>query len=134
MHLRHAVAEPADPSLAAQYAALLRIVDDPVFHTGAWTYVPIAAAGSGWRLVAWRWAGSGCDDVAGAHRVVIVNFSDTEGWGNVVLPDATGDGGGDAIEVLEMLTNTTYARSAAALRSTGLVVGVAPWSAQIFRY
>ena len=96
-------------------------------------YVPIDPGGSGWRLVAWRWAASG-DDVDGGHRVVVVNFSDTEGWGSAVLPDAVGDGGGDAIEVLELLSNTSYARSAAALRTSGLLVGVQPWAAQIFRY
>jgi hypothetical protein len=99
-----------------------------VFHTGTWTYIDVDKSGTGWRLVAWRWG-----DSDGNKRLVVVNFSDTMGWGNVVVADATAPSG-DTLTITELITGVQYERSASQMRTTGLVCGVEPFSAQIFEY
>jgi hypothetical protein len=78
--------------------------------------------------MAWRWA-----DDAGNKRLVVINFSDTEGWGNVVVPDASAPSG-DNLTITELFSGIQYVRSASQMRTTGLVCGVAPFSAQVFDY
>ena len=79
-------------------------------------------------MMAWRWA-----DAEGNKRLVVVNFSDAEGWAHVPLADATAHGG-DTLMVTELLAGTVFSRSAEEVRVGGLVVGVGPYSAQIFEY
>jgi len=128
VHLRRAMPEEPSPALHAQYTKLLGILAHPVFHEGTWTYIDIPGEGSGWRLAAWRW------EYLGTKRLVVVNFSDAEGWGIVQVANAHGQGGSDEIELTDLLTDTKYTRSANELRWKGLTVGMAPWTAHIFEY
>merc|ERR1712187_494022 len=83
----------------------------------------------GWRLAAWRWASKD----GNTKRLIVVNFSDQQGWANVQLPDAESRNS-DTISVTELLTGIVYERKASDLRSSGLVCGLNAWTAQIFDY
>jgi hypothetical protein len=88
VHLRRAVSEAGNATVEALYGkltTLLSVGSGSVFHEGTWTYIPIDKSGTGWRLCAWRWSSGGAP---GSKRLVVVNFSDTQGWGNVVVSDA----------------------------------------------
>ena len=119
---------PLSPNVAPLLTPLSLRRTGSVFHDGTWTYISVDKSGTGWRLVAWRWS-----DSAGNKRLVVVNFSDTEGWGNVVVADAEAPSG-DSLTITELITDVQYVRSASQMRTTGLVCGVAPFSAQIFQY
>jgi len=81
-----------------------------------------------WRLMAWKW-------VNGNTKVVcIINYSDTQAQGRVVLSDAMGQNGNDSEQVVELLQNQVYTRSASEMRTQGLYVIVNSWYAQIFMY
>jgi len=123
VQLRRASKEPLNPDLHAKYDKLLDILSDDVFHKGTWTYLPLPS--DSWRLIAYKWT------LGSSKRLVVVNFSDQQGWGNVQLSDAEGAGN---IDITELLTGVKYQRSAPDLRSSGLTCGVDPWSAQIFEY
>jgi hypothetical protein len=130
VQLRRATSQSPNQELHKQYTALLRILSNDVFHEGSWTFIPVSKEGTGWRLCAWRWASSD----GRTKRLVVVNFSDTEGWGNVVIDDVQGEGGSDTLTITELFTGTDYQRSASQLRSSGLTCGLKPWTAQIFSY
>jgi len=127
VQLRRAEAEQANLALHHQYGNFLDVLKDPVFHRGSWTYVDVPRDGTGWRLVAWRWA------LGDTKRLVVVNFSDQEAWGVVKVADAEGKGS-DTLRVREMLTGATYQRSASEMRDKGLTCGLKAWSSQIFEY
>lgn len=129
VHLRRA--EPEQPSQSAEacYQNVFRVLRQPVFHSKAstWTYSTVGNSGNSWRLVAWRWSDGGDE-----RRLVVVNYSNQQGSGAIVLPDAPQAAG--KIPVVEQLTNATYMRDSSTLRSSGLFVVVNAWSSQIFKY
>jgi hypothetical protein len=129
VHLRREQNESNVSQVEAFYKQLLDITTQPVFRQGTWTNLNIAGSDTAWRLIGYRWA------YGNERRLCVINFSDTEGWGNAILADAQpGPNNNDTIPVTELLTNQVYYRSASALRSTGLGVGVNSWYAQIFKY
>jgi len=128
VQVRRAVAEQPSFALHAQYTKLLSVLASPVFHHGTWSYISIPKDGTGWRLMAWRWS------YGDSKRLVVINFSEAQAWGNVQVADAAGPSGSDDIKIIELLSDTAYTRSASDMRSSGLVCGVDPYSAQIFQY
>jgi len=129
VHLRREKAEPNVPAVESFYKSLLLITSQPVFQLGRWVNLNLGGSDSSWRLIGYRWS------YGAERRLCVINFSDTEGWANAVLADAQpGPSNNDTITVTELFTNQVYYRSASTLRSTGLVVGVTSWSAQIFKY
>jgi len=129
VQLRRATKEIPNPALVDQYKTLLSIISDDVFHTGKWTFIETPKGGTAWRLSAWRWASAD----GNRRRLVIVNFSDQEGWASVPVADAY-NGGSDDITITELLTGAVYQRSAGKMRNSGLRCGLKPFSAQIFNY
>lgn len=127
IHLRRAMPEQPDHDLRAKYAKLTEILAAPLFHKGTWTYINVPSEGSGWRLMAWRW------EYYGEKRLIVVNFSDQQGWGNVQVADAHASSG-DEVRLTELLSGEEYTRSGSEMRGRGLTVGLPPWSAQIFKY
>merc|ERR1712060_465671 len=99
---------------------------DKVFHDGTWTFVDVPKSGSGWRITAWRW------EYNGDNRLVVINFSEQQGWGNVQVANAAGRNGSDEVELTDLLTDERFTRSATEMRGSGLVVGLAPWQAHVF--
>lgn len=128
VQLRRATKQAPDEKLDKQYATLLKVLADDVFHTGTWTFIDTPHDGSAWRLTAWRWSSQD----GATKRLVVVNFSEQEGWANVQLADA--EGHSDEILVTELLTGSVYKRKVSEMRSSGLVCGLKAWSAQIFSY
>eukprot|EP00753_Platysulcus_tardus_P016998 PLAT618.1.p1 GENE.PLAT618.1~~PLAT618.1.p1 ORF type:complete len:521 (-),score=233.06 PLAT618.1:123-1685(-) len=125
VHLRRSAPEPIHANVTTYYNKLLHIVGAPVFQTGTFAYSDVQNSGDAWRLVAWRWFDSS------QRRLCVVNYSNQQGSGAIVTPNAAGSGN---ITVTEMISGDTYTRSAPAMRSTGLFVVVPPYSAQIFSY
>ncbi len=81
------------------YAQLTAITAHEVFQ-GQWRYQNVFGASTAWRLMAWTWSSS-------AHkRVVVLNYSDTQGEGRVILSDATPVNGNDTIPVTELFSGT----------------------------
>lgn len=130
VQVRRAVSEQPNPVLHAQYSKLLSVLSAPVFRSGVWSYISVPKDGSGWRLAAWRWSSHD----GSSKRLIVVNFSDAQGWGNVQVADAIGTNGSDDISITELFSGSQYTRSASEMRSSGLVCGVDPYTAQIFEY
>jgi hypothetical protein len=79
------------------YAQLTAITAQPVFQ-GQWAYQSVFGADSAWRLMAWTWADSE------QKRLVVVNYSDSDGSGRVILANAAPVQGNDTIPVTELLS------------------------------
>jgi len=106
VQLRRATKETPNTSLMQQYGKLLSIISDDVFHDGVWTFIDTPKDGSAWRISAWRWSSKD----GSKKRLIVVNFSDQEGWANVQVADAS-NGETDDISVTELLTGKVYTRS-----------------------
>jgi len=128
VHLRRGMPEERNTGLHAQYTKLMEALSEDVFHEGSWTMIGIPQEGSGWRLTAWRWEHNG------VKRLVIVNWSDQQGWGPVKVADAYSRDGSDNLPITDLLTDETYVRSASELRGPGLFVGLDAYQAHIFAY
>jgi len=128
VHLRRGMPEERNSGLHAQYTKLMEALSADVFHEGTWTMIGISQEGSGWRLTAWRWEHNG------VKRLVIVNWSDQQGWGRVQVADAYSRDGSDNLPITDLLTDQTYVRSASELRGQGLFVGLDAYQAHIFAY
>jgi len=128
IHLRRKQQEAAVPDAQAFFTKLNQIIADPVFHNGTWQYLNVFGADTSWRLMAWKW------NNGSTKRVIFVNYSDQQGQGKAILPDATGQAGGDQITIKELLNGDSYQRSASDLRNNGLFVIIPSWWAQIFSY
>lgn len=128
VHLRRWTPEAPNSALHARYTKLMEVLAHQVFHYGSWTFIDVPADGSGWRLTAWRW------EHDGEKRLVVINFSEQQAWGNVQVADAFGGDGSDNVELTDLLTGTSFSRSANELRTSGLVVGLPAWQAHIFAY
>lgn len=96
---RRAAPESVVPTVQQMYAQLTAITAHEVFQ-GQWQYQNVIGASTAWRLMAWTWSTST------AKRLVVVNYSDTQGEGRVVLSDAAPVNGNDTIPVTELLSGT----------------------------
>jgi glycosidase len=127
VHLRRAAPESAVSAVQQMYAQLTAITAHEVFQ-GQWQYQNVFGTSTAWRLMAWTWSTND------HKRLVVVNYSDTQGEGRVILSDAAPVNGNDTIAVTELFSGITYYRSAKDLRTNGLYVIVNQWWAQIFSY
>lgn len=128
VQLRRAASEPIAIGVPQFYELFTGILTRPVFHLGAWTYLPVTNDNSAWRLMAWKWTSDT------ERLLVVVNYSDTTGAGSVVLSDAQPINGNDTIPVTDLMSGQTWMRSAHALSTTGLLTVIQPWSCQILKY
>eukprot|EP01132_Coremiostelium_polycephalum_P005236 gene5236-6517_t len=129
VHLRREESEPAIGTAQGFYQNLTSIVSDPVFKYGDFQYLNVGGSDSSWPLIAYKW------NYQGEKRLCVLDFSDTEGSGYIVLDDAeAGPDGNDTIPVTDLLSGTTYYRSAQELRTQGLYVIINTWYGQIFKY
>jgi hypothetical protein len=123
---RRAREEQPHSEVVAFYDKLLPIVTHEVFKKGEWVYLdvwgtgmafpqalllaffsfqtslgshplPSSATDQSWRLMAWRWS------YGKERRLCVLNFSDYEGTGRVIVSDAEGEGD---IDITELLTGT----------------------------
>ncbi|KAN0012235.1 hypothetical protein ACTFIU_007533 [Dictyostelium citrinum] len=128
VHLRREQSEPAIADAMAFYQTLTSIVSDPVFKNGEFTYLNCTNDQESWNLVAYKWT------YQNERRLCVLNFSDQQGTGNIILDDAEPINGNDTIPVTDLLSNTTYYRSSEQMRTTGLYVIINSWYGQIFKY
>jgi glycosidase len=126
MPLNAAKPEAPDRTLAAQYAKVLHLTDDPVFHEGEWKSIDVAADSdtSNASLLAWRWKS------ASDYRLVIVNLGGGIAQGRVRI--AHDVPGGADLELTDALDGLIYERSRADLDAHGLYVRLAPHRAHLF--
>jgi len=126
VHLRRAADEKPDPVVYQKITKLMQVTSRDVFLNGTWNYLNVVGSESSWRLVAWRWC------LGSEKRVCVVNYSHDKGSGRVVLDVESGSD--DTIQITELLSDKSYARSANELRTVGLMVVLEAWDAQIFSY
>eukprot|EP01100_Stratorugosa_tubuloviscum_P010254 TRINITY_DN437_c0_g3_i1.p1 TRINITY_DN437_c0_g3~~TRINITY_DN437_c0_g3_i1.p1 ORF type:complete len:526 (+),score=213.75 TRINITY_DN437_c0_g3_i1:58-1635(+) len=128
VHLRRETSEPAVIDSENFYNVFVNITTNAVFKYGTWTYLPVTGSDTAWRLMAWRW------EYGNEKRACVLNFSDQQGSGRVILSNAYSDNGSDTIDIVDLLSGEHYARSASEMRTQGLFVVVDSWYGQIFSY
>ncbi|KAF2077465.1 hypothetical protein CYY_001238 [Polysphondylium violaceum] len=127
VHLRREESEPAVDTAMVFYQNLTSIISDPVFKFGTFQYLNVSNDDSG-SLVAYKWS------YQGEKRLCVLNFTGQDASGNIVLDDAEPLNGNDTIAVTDLLSSTTYYRSAEEMRTSGLFVIINSWYGQIFKY
>jgi glycosidase len=131
VQLRRSKSEPVDDYVQNFYNTFIPIVADPVFHTGTWSFLPVTNSSQAYDLFAWKWA----DVTTGSKRLVIVNYTASQGSGAVRVTDAKPDQpGNDTVTFVDLLSGQKYQRSATVVQTTGLFVIIGPYYAQIFQY
>ena len=90
---------------------------------GEWAMLPVTGNDS-WRFVAWSWRGP-------ETALIVVNFTDVEGWAQVGMGAAFAPAGGDLV-LEDVLTGELYTRDSDSLRNEGLTVGLKPFSVHVF--
>jgi len=128
VHLRRAKEERSNPDAVAFYDKLLPIITHEVFKKGEWFLIDVFGTDQSWRLMAWRWS------YGKEKRLCVLNFSDYQGSGRVIVPDAEGINGADEITVTDLLSGQKFERSAKEMRESGLFVIVPSWYGQILTY
>jgi len=127
VQLRREESEPTVADCYSFYQTFLSIINTPVFKQGQWQYMDVI--GDNTPLIAFHWS------LGNERRLCVINFSaEQQGWGTIVLPDAQAQNGNDTIPVTDLLSGAVYYRSASALRTSGLNVGVNSWYGSIFEY
>jgi glycosidase len=126
VHLRRAKSESQKSEAVNLYNKLFPIITDPTIKNGEWTYLTVSG-NDAWRLMAWKWKNSSTSK----KMLIVCNFSNTKAGGSVVVSDVSGSGN---ITIKELLSGTSYTRSASEMKSSGLNVVVDAWSAQYFSY
>jgi len=128
VHLRRAKSENPAVGVPQFYDKLFSILNMEVFHLGVWTYLEAQNSDQSWRLLTWKW-------VRNTDKILcVINYSTAMGTGNVQLVDALPFQGNDSVPVTDLLTGTTYWRSAQELKTKGLYVVVEAFSGQFFKY
>ncbi len=119
--------EPLDAGLHAWYDTLLAAVGSGM-RRGTWSLLDV----DGWpdnrsceRLVAWRWARPGGDDV------IVVNLSDERADGLVQLP-AGGEGAG-TVTFQDRLSGAVFERDRDAIATEGLYVALDGYGVHVLR-
>mmetsp|Transcript_4552 Transcript_4552/g.17217 ORF Transcript_4552/g.17217 Transcript_4552/m.17217 type:complete len:544 (-) Transcript_4552:601-2232(-) len=125
VQLRRSQSEPVNTHLEDTYAKLLKIIKtEEAFHNGTYTDL---GPNAGDALLAWKYT------IDNDKVMVVINFSDTEAYGQIVLTDATSSSGDDLV-IDDLLNDKQYHRSVKEMKTTGLKVLVDPWWCQIFKY
>jgi len=127
VHLRRGTPESSHVGVVKYYDALRSVLSKPLFNLGKWTYRNVNGSDA-WRLMTWEW------EYNYEKLLVVINFSDAEGSGSIVCPEAQPVNGNDTIHVTELLTGTIFTQSAVQMSSSGLGVVVGSWSVQMFQY
>jgi hypothetical protein len=137
IHLRRERNETINANVVSFYNnQMWNITMLPPFRQGSWTYLNVIQTdGSSWRLIAYKWTMPDNTSSTQPTKILcVVNYSDQNGGGKIVLDDAEEKNGSDNIPVTDLLSGTVYWRSAQQMRTDGLVVVVNSWYAQILSY
>lgn len=131
VQLRRSADEPVNQDVQNFYNMFIPIIADPVFHNGKWTYLQVHNSTQSYELLAWKWT----DESQNQRRLVVINYSGSQGSGQIRLPDAkpTVPGNEDCI-LTDLLTGNQYKRNVNQLHNEGLFVIINPYWSQIFKY
>jgi len=128
IHLRREEPEPVVDYVESFYETFLPVVMDDVFKYGQWTYLNVFGSDDSWRLIAYTW------QYGNKKRLCVLNYSDTQGSGKIIVPNAEPVNGNDTISVTDLLSGDVFYRSASNMKTDGLFVVVNQWYGQIFEY
>ena len=79
----------------------------------------------GWKFLSWKWLN------AEEKIIVVVNFSDAKGEGNVVISDVKGEG---EITIKDMLSDEEFKVDAEEVKTKGFTVNVSEWYGRVLQY
>lgn len=127
--LRRAAApphDPPDPQVEKLYASLVGIVQEDVFHAGAWELLTVLPAGdaSYENLIAWQWR------LGGVVKVVAVNLGANVSAGNIALKWPVDSS--SRCNFHDQLNDKTYSWRGADLARSGLYVRLGAFRSHIF--
>jgi hypothetical protein len=128
-HLWRAPEEPVDQELARFYEGLLAVLRQPVARAAEWQLLPSRAAWDGnWtsdRILAFAWQGQ-----ADERLLIVVNYASNQSQCYVMLPFS--DLADSPWRLADRMSETTYDRDGADLRSRGLYLDLLPWQFHVF--
>ena len=126
MPLNAARVEAADTALVAQYAQLLGLVDDAVFHEGQWKLLDVTpnSDASHGALLCWRW------QHRDAYRLVVVNLGSQQAQGRVWIAHDLAPG--PHVDLIDRLDGQAYRRGRDDLAANGLYLRLDGNRAHIF--
>eukprot|EP01101_Sappina_pedata_P009372 TRINITY_DN544_c0_g2_i1.p1 TRINITY_DN544_c0_g2~~TRINITY_DN544_c0_g2_i1.p1 ORF type:complete len:532 (+),score=136.62 TRINITY_DN544_c0_g2_i1:127-1596(+) len=130
VHLRRETTEQPDQAVDTFYnKQLLQILSQhSAFRWGTWQYRDVNNNSPNGALLAWTWSDN-------TEKILcVINFTPNQGSGSIVLPDASPVNGNDTIPVTDLLSGTTWYRSAQEMKTSGLGVVINSWYAQILKY
>jgi len=128
VHLRREQSESVVSDVELFYNKFYSITNTDIFNYGTWTYLTVNGSNDSWRLIAYRWSYNN------RRLLCVINYSDTQGSGNVVLSDAQPVNGNDTVLVTDLLSGSSWYRSANQMRTQGLSVVINSWYGQILQY
>ena len=126
MPLASAAPESVDVATRAFYERLLKLSNEPVFHTGQWKLLDVNSAGDDTfrNLVAYQWVASN------TRKVIIVNLSASTSQARIHF--AEGISVTQQYSFLDQLHDVRYPRDGAEISSQGLYVRLDPFRAHLF--
>ncbi len=125
MPLDNAIDEATDTKLEAIYATILGIANDPAFHKGDWSMLPVDAIdNTSGNLLAYRWRGND------GYRAVILNLDSAPAQGRIRMADDVAQSA--AYDFADILNDQIYHRDRDELAANGLYVQLAGYHAHIF--
>jgi hypothetical protein len=123
-----AVAAPEKPDVATRafYERILKLSNEPVFHSGEWELFEVSSAGDDTfhNLAAYQWRS------AGARKVIVVNLGGVTSQGRVLFPK--GISPSQQYKFLDQLHNVAYPRAGAEIAESGLYVRLDAYRAHLF--
>jgi len=124
--LAFAAPEPMNAQARRLYERLLKISNEPVFHTGEWKLLGVASAGDSTceNLVAYQWRSND------ALKVVVANLAGAVSQARVHVP--SGFSSALHYKFFDQLHDVAYDRAGAEISASGLYVRLDPFRAHVF--
>jgi glycosidase len=121
-----AAPEKADAATRAFYEHILKLSNDPVFHSGQWKLFQVSSAGDETcqNLVAYQWLSNE------ARKIVVVNLAGAASQGRVQILD----GISSALQYtfLDQLHDAPYVRAGGEIAASGLYIRLDSFRAHLF--
>lgn len=124
VHLLRAQDEPKSESAEVFYDKLFKLINSDTMSNGKWEPVKFNGR-DGWKFLSWKWLN------AEEKIIVVVNFSDAKGEGNVVISDVKGEG---EITIKDMLSDEEFKVDAEEVKTKGFTVSVSEWYGRVLQY
>ena len=125
VHLRRGYDENEDREVKKFYNKLMQIIQDPAFRGEKTSAIKNIMGKKKDDFVAY------IREKEESYYLVVVNYSDSFGCANIPISNIKGNG---ECSLHEMFNDKEYIRISENLRKEGLIVCLAPWETQIFKY